>query len=259
MQKKGLSKIELINSPLFDLIESSHKFCNFKISIKSLMETAKTAEVNISELIADGESALEEDENLQSFLELTDRISSCINEIRSSFHRDNREEIIAAKLTELERLNIELMEFLRKFSSNEDDLLQLQKEIFDIIKSEDVLTDEYQNFENIVVSFFSEEITCEQLNTFIMEKKKAAHEAIKAYDDFYLSEEEWTLETALGDRLLREGTAQYDEALDMIIQSCEEEDSEGANTALDAIYESYLRLIAVQTLADHTRNRAKII
>lgn len=259
MPKEGFSKIELINSPLFDLIETSRRFCNFKTSIKNLMDVAEITGSKITELTTVAETVIDDEESLFSFMELTSKIMTCINDIRSSFHKANREEITTRKLKELECFNIDLMQYLKQFSNNEDALMQLQEEIFAMIKSEDALTDEYQNFENTVSDFFSEEITYDQLKDFIAEKKIAAHEAIKTYDDFYLSEEEWTLETALGDRLLREGTSQYDEALDMILQSCEADDDEGANTALDAVYESYMRLIAVQILAEHTKNRAKII
>lgn len=255
-----ITALELHNSHLYELIESAGKFCLLELTASGLEESIQSTIKKISVFMDESRLVILDGEKLDELEDIYANIAEIINTMQSAINQTGAEEKIAEAAKNLAVVNRELIMFRRWMSveCRVDDAEQLKEMLLDRITDEDVITDKYIEVENMTIGILEEKILIDEFEEFVDSKKSEINSILADYDQFYLSREEWTMETALGDRLLREGAAEYIESLEMLRESCQECDQDYAEIALDNLFEANVKLVTVQKLAEYVKEQAII-
>ncbi|MCE1245553.1 MAG: hypothetical protein LWY06_02790 [Firmicutes bacterium] len=255
-----ITEIELHNSPLYELTESADKYCLLKITSSQLREVLKATKNKISDFADETRVIIFDENKLDEFENIYAGIIAVIENMLNFINRPGAEEKIASAAVQLKALNRELILFKRWLIAEcrVDDAEQLREMLLDRITDEDVITDKYIEVESMTNAVLEEKILTDEFEEFIDYKRDEITKALDGYDDFYLSKDEWTMETALGDKLLREGAGEYLDSLEMLRESCVAGDQDYAEIALDNLFEANVKLVTVQKLADYVKEQAAI-
>jgi hypothetical protein len=258
--EEKITAIEAHNSPLYDLLETAKKFCNLEITSAGLQVCADSTQAKIKSFVDDAKLLIFDESRLDELEEIYSEIIEKITELSASIGKAGAEENIGRITRELGLINRELIMFRRWMAveCRVDDAEQLREMLLDRITDEDVITDKYIEIENMANAILEEKITIDEFESLIDKKKREVDTALSSYNNFYLSREEWTMETALGDRMLREGASEYLDSLEMLRESCLDNDQDYAEIALDNLFEANVKLVTVQKLAEYVKEQAAI-
>jgi len=119
---------------------------------------------------------------------------------------------------------------------------------------DDFITENYINIKKNALLFLTDRTEREKFEKMLMDIKHRVIKTRKEYEKSYLLENEWTVESAAGDRLLIEGMNDYEKGLTFLQDSLDEKNEEKIKAAIDMIYEANKKLVLNQCLVKYVEN-----
>ena len=145
-------------------------------------------------------------------------------------------------------------------SEGETDTLELDM-VEELIKNvakfackDDFITENYINIKKNALLFLTDRTDREKFEKMLMDIKHRVIKTRKEYEKSYLLENEWTVESAAGDRLLIEGMNDYEKGLTFLQDSLDEKNEEKIKAAIDMIYDANKKLVLNQCLVKYVEN-----
>ena len=119
---------------------------------------------------------------------------------------------------------------------------------------DDFITENYINIKKNALLFLTDRTEREKFEKMLMDVKHRVIKTRKEYEKSYLLENEWTVESAAGDRLLIEGMNDYEKGLTFLQDSLDEKNVEKIKAAIDMIYDANKKLVLNQCLVKYVEN-----
>jgi len=283
VEKAALSQEEEKKSPLYVFLQVVKKYISGYGSVKDVMTVMNDTTGEIMRLIKDLEQELgsEEYDSLSGFTSMLETIEDIdereflmspeerankenflkvleeILDILSCFGRTIKEkyhmEDLKLLAEDLEALNITLVSlqkciFLVPGDIDEEE--ELVKNIIKLITEDDILTTNYLDIKDGALNFLSGDIDEDEFTAILDDMKDIIDEAKEEYDEEYTYTDGWALESATGDRILRQGIKEWEEALDILYDSYLTKDESEIHRAIKKAYEANKKLIINQKLEE---------
>ena len=131
-----------------------------------------------------------------------------------------------------------------------DEEEELIKNIVKLITEDDILTTNYLDIKDGALNFLSGDIDEDEFIAILDDMKDIIDEAKEEYDDEYTYTDGWALESATGDKILRQGIKEWEEALDILYDSYVIKDEPAIHRAIKKAYEANKKLIINQKLEE---------
>jgi len=131
---------------------------------------------------------------------------------------------------------------------------ELIKNITASASEEDFVTENYINIKKHALLFLADRIDMEKIKKILVDMKNMVVKTRKEHEKSYLLENEWTVESAAGDRLLIEGMNDYEKGLTFLEDNLDEKNEEKIKSGIDMIYEANKKLVLNQCLVKYVEN-----
>ncbi|MEQ8192480.1 MAG: hypothetical protein ABRQ39_31230 [Candidatus Eremiobacterota bacterium] len=131
---------------------------------------------------------------------------------------------------------------------------ELIKNVAKSASKDDFITENYINIKKNALLFLTDRTDREKFEKMLMDIKHRVIKTRKEYEKSYLLENEWTVESAAGDRLLIEGMNDYEKGLTFLKDNLDEKNEEKIKAAIDMIYEANKKLVLNQCLVKYVEN-----
>jgi len=131
---------------------------------------------------------------------------------------------------------------------------ELIKNITASASEEDFITENYINIKRHALLFLVDRIDMEMVKKVLVDMKHMVVKARKEHEQSYLLENEWTVESAAGDRLLTEGMNEYEKGLTFLEDNLDEKNEDKIKAGIDMIYEANKKLVLNQCLVKYVEN-----
>ena len=144
---------------------------------------------------------------------------------------------------------------LSETESAEPDMVEeLIKHITETASREYFITENYIYIKKNALLFLTDRIDREKFKKILSDMKERVIKTRKEHEEAYFLENEWTVETAAGDRLLMEGMKGYEEGLTFLENNSDEKNEESIKSGIDMIYEANKKLVLNQCLVKYVEN-----
>lgn len=202
----------------------------------------------------------EERENKEKFLkilkEIMDLLSCFGRNIKEKYHIED----VKLLSRELEVLNVTLVSlqkciFLLPQEIDEEE--ELVKNIIKLITEDDILTTNYLDIKDASLNFIRGDIDEDEFITVLDDMKEIIDEAKEEYDEEYTYTDGWALESSTGDKILRQGIKEWEEALDILYDSYVTIDEPVIHMAIKKAYEANKKLIINQKLEEFINDQVR--
>ncbi len=195
----------------------------------------------------------EERENKENYLkilkEILDLLSCFGKTIKEKYHIED----VKLLSEDLNALNVTLLSLQKSIfivPQEIDEEEELIKNIVKLITEDDILTTNYLDIKDGALNFLSGDIDEDEFIAILDDMKDIIDEAKEEYDDEYTYTDGWALESATGDKILRQGIKEWEEALDILYDSYVIKDEPAIHRAIKKAYEANKKLIINQKLEE---------
>ncbi|MEQ8171598.1 MAG: hypothetical protein ABRQ38_22100, partial [Candidatus Eremiobacterota bacterium] len=195
----------------------------------------------------------EERENKEKYLKILEEIMdilSCFGKtIKEKYHIED----VKLLAEDLKSLNVNLLSLQKSIfilPQEIDEEEELIKNIVKLITEDDILTTNYLDVKDGALNFLRGDIDEDEFIDILDDMKDLIDEAKEEYDEEYTYTDGWALESATGDKILRQGIKEWEESLDILYDSYVIKDEPAIHRAIKKAYEANKKLIINQKLEE---------
>ena len=143
---------------------------------------------------------------LEEILELL----SCFGKIIKEKYHIEDVKLLSGELEALNVTLVSLQNVFFLFPQDIDEEEELVKNIIKLITEDDILTTNYLDIKDGSLNFLRGDIDEDEFIAILDEMKDIIDEAKEEYDDEYTYTDGWALESATGDKILRQGIKEWE-------------------------------------------------
>mgnify|MGYP000862280795 CR=1 FL=1 len=246
--------LEDTNSEIVGLIQDleqelgSEDYSNDSLSgFTSMLETIE--DIDKREFLMSPEERENKEKYLKMLEEILDILSCFGKTIKEKYHIED----VKLLTEDLKVLNVTLLSLQQSIflvPQEIDEEEELIKNIVKVITEDDILTTNYLDIKDGALNFLRGEIDEDELIDILDDMKDIIDEAKEEYDEEYTYTDGWALESATGDKILRQGIKEWEESLDILYDSYVIKDEPAIHRAINKAYEANKKLIINQKLEE---------
>jgi hypothetical protein len=188
----------------------------------------------------------------EEYLDCVEEILDLLSDISETLKTDEDDELNYF-LREMEVLNKKIT-YLNNMAyrkpSNEKEIIET---ILGKISDEKIIEGNYQFIKQAIEGFLRREIKKEKVKSELENLSKKTGEYKNKYDNIYISRNEWTLETYLGDKYLSQGIKKWQEGLIYLLNNIEHMNEKILLKGLSILYEGNRSLLVTEYLNEYIK------
>jgi hypothetical protein len=206
LQDTNSEIVRLINDLEQEL--SSEDYSEDSLSgFASILETIE--DIDEGEFLMSPEERENKEKYLKILKEILDLLSCFGKTIKEKYHIED----VKLLSEDLNALNVTLLSLQKSIfivPQEIDEEEELIKNIVKLITEDDILTTNYLDIKDGALNFLSGDIDEDEFIAILDDMKDIIDEAKEEYDDEYTYTDGWALESATGDKILRQGIKEWE-------------------------------------------------